>query len=123
MGEEVRPRILQQARLRYAAPFKFEVRVRDQAGNYELTREVEFLGPEAQLLREEEAEQRAKGESVREVVNLFECNGSTTHSRKVCRTQSLGVVHEFVEHEQLAQIFDLRLVQLRDCFEKASSET
>lgn len=59
MGEEVRPLILQQLRPRYTAPFRFAVHVRDRDGNYELVREVEFLGPEARLLREEEEEQRA----------------------------------------------------------------
>jgi cytochrome c oxidase accessory protein FixG len=58
MGEDVRPLILQQLRPRYTAPFKFEVHVRDRDGNYELSREVEFLGPDARLLREEEEEMR-----------------------------------------------------------------
>jgi hypothetical protein len=34
----------------------FAVRVADQAGKFQLTRDVEFLGPEARLLREEEEE-------------------------------------------------------------------
>jgi polyferredoxin len=61
MGEEVRPLILQQLRANYTVPFKFTVQVRDRDGKYQLAREVEFLGPEARLLREEEAEQRAQG--------------------------------------------------------------
>ncbi len=56
MGEEVRPLILQQPRESYAAPFVFEVHLRDVAGNYELKRAAEFLGPDARLLREEEQE-------------------------------------------------------------------
>ncbi|HWB96482.1 MAG TPA: FixG Ig-like domain-containing protein, partial [Bryobacteraceae bacterium] len=55
MGEEVRPLILQQPRSSYAGPFRFKVDVRDVAGNYRLEREVEFLGPDARLLREDEA--------------------------------------------------------------------
>jgi len=65
MGEEVRPLILQQLRPRYTAPFEFKVRVRDRDGNYELAREVEFLGPEARLLREEEEEQHGRAEQAR----------------------------------------------------------
>jgi len=60
MGEEVRPLILQQLRAAYTAPFKFEVHVHDGDGRYDLVREVQFLGPEARLLREEEEEQRAQ---------------------------------------------------------------
>ncbi len=61
MGEEVRPLILQQPRATYTAPFKFEVHLHDGNGRYDLVREVQFLGPEARLLREEEQEQRGRG--------------------------------------------------------------
>jgi cytochrome c oxidase accessory protein FixG len=54
LGELVRPLVLQLARERYAAPFHFTVRVRDEAGSFTLSREVEFLGPDARLLREED---------------------------------------------------------------------
>jgi cytochrome c oxidase accessory protein FixG len=53
LGERVQPLILQQPRERYDGPFHFEVRARDATGEFELVREVEFLGPEARLLREE----------------------------------------------------------------------
>ncbi len=62
MGEEVRPLILQQLRARYTVPFKFIVQLRDRDGKYQLSREVEFLGPEARLLREEEAEHHGRGQ-------------------------------------------------------------
>ena len=57
LGEMVQPLIIQQMRPSYNGPFIFEVRVEDAAGGFALQREVEFLGPEARLLREEEAEQ------------------------------------------------------------------
>ena len=60
MGEVVHPLVLQQPRLSYIAPFHLVVTVRDSAGQYQLTRAVEFLGPEARLLREEEKERREK---------------------------------------------------------------
>ena len=59
LGEIVQPLVLQQARLRYTGPFVFAVRVADAAGKFQLTRDVEFLGPEARLLREEEAEKKS----------------------------------------------------------------
>jgi cytochrome c oxidase accessory protein FixG len=55
LGEVVLPLILQQARASYSGPFLFEVRVDDAAGTYHLARQVEFLGPEAQLLRDDAA--------------------------------------------------------------------
>ena len=54
LGELVQPLVLQQPRAVYAGPFRFEVRVEDTAGTFHLEREVEFLGPEARILREEE---------------------------------------------------------------------
>jgi cytochrome c oxidase accessory protein FixG len=55
LGEVVQPLILQQERPRYDGVFHFVVVVADEAGAFTLRREVEFLGPEARLLREEEA--------------------------------------------------------------------
>ncbi len=56
LGEIVQPLVLQQPRAKYAGPFDFAVRVQDEAGTFFLERTMEFLGPEARLLREEEAE-------------------------------------------------------------------
>ena len=56
LGELVQPLVLQQRRSVYRGPFHFDVRVEDVAGSFRLGREVEFLGPEARLLREEEEE-------------------------------------------------------------------
>lgn len=56
LGETVRPLVLQQVRSGYTGPFVFEVRIEDAAGKFHLERDVEFLGPEARLLREEEME-------------------------------------------------------------------
>lgn len=58
LGEIVQPLVLQQARARYTGRFEFEVRIADEAGTFHLERKVEFLGPEARLLREEEEEKR-----------------------------------------------------------------
>jgi cytochrome c oxidase accessory protein FixG len=54
LGELVQPLVLQQARRGYVGPFRFKVRIDDAAGNFQLVREAEFLGPEARLLVEEE---------------------------------------------------------------------
>jgi polyferredoxin len=56
MGELVQPLVLQQPRGTYVGRFDFGVRVEDEKGTFRLTREAEFLGPEARLLREEEAQ-------------------------------------------------------------------
>jgi len=53
LGEVVQPLILQQPRSGYAGPFRFEVRIEDEAGTFDIKREVEFLGPEARLLKED----------------------------------------------------------------------
>ena len=60
MGELVHPLVLQQPRRSYSGPFHFVVMVRDTAENFQLTRAVEFLGPEARLLREEEEEKERR---------------------------------------------------------------
>ena len=58
MGELVQPLILQQTRASYHGPFHFRIGVEEAAGKFKLAREVEFLGPEARLLREDEEEKR-----------------------------------------------------------------
>jgi hypothetical protein len=58
LGELVQPLVVQQLRSAYAGPFRFEVRIEDAAGTFHLEREIEFLGPEARLLRDEEAQGR-----------------------------------------------------------------
>jgi cytochrome c oxidase accessory protein FixG len=60
LGELVQPLVLQQPRQSYTGPFHFEVRVEDAARTFHLKRQVDFLGPEARLLREEEKEKRGK---------------------------------------------------------------
>jgi len=60
LGELVQPLILQQARREYVGPFHFEVRIDDVDGRFHLQRGVEFLGPEARLLREEEKERNER---------------------------------------------------------------
>jgi len=60
LGETATPLVLQQPRPDYQGPFPFTVRVQDEAGTFYLERKVDFLGPEARLLREEEAEEKEK---------------------------------------------------------------
>ena len=58
LGESATPLILQQPCADYRGPFNFTVRIQDERGTFHLERKVEFLGPEARLLREEEEEKR-----------------------------------------------------------------
>jgi cytochrome c oxidase accessory protein FixG len=59
LGEIVHPLVLQQPRESYTGPFHFVVHVSDAADTFHLKREVEFLGPEARLLRADAKEQHA----------------------------------------------------------------
>jgi cytochrome c oxidase accessory protein FixG len=54
LGEIVQPLVVQQARTAYRGAFDLRIFVRDGSGSVKLSREVEFVGPEARLLREEE---------------------------------------------------------------------
>ena len=54
LEESVQPLILQQDRRSYVGPFEFDVRVEGLDDRFHLDQDVEFLGPEARLLREEE---------------------------------------------------------------------
>ena len=56
LGEIVQPLVLQQPRADFSGPFVLTVRVGDLAGTFHLDREIEFLGPDVRLLREEEQE-------------------------------------------------------------------
>lgn len=66
LGEIASPLVLQQPRHDYDGPFNFTLRVRDERDTFHLERKVEFLGPEARLLREEEDEQKAEHEHRKE---------------------------------------------------------
>jgi len=61
LGEIVEPLIFQQPRPDYRGPFQILVSVRDEAGKFHLERQVEFLGPDPRLLREEEEEEASHG--------------------------------------------------------------
>ena len=52
LGELVQPLIIQQPRDSYSGPFAFKVHVDDEANTFDLERDVDFLGPEARLLKE-----------------------------------------------------------------------
>jgi len=56
MVEQMTPLVLVVDRKHYTGPFKFLVRVRDEQGRVNITREVQFMGPDPRLLREEEEE-------------------------------------------------------------------
>ena len=60
LGELVQPLVLQQSRQTYTGVFDFDVRIEDEKGNFSLARRVEFLGPEARLLVEEEEKKRER---------------------------------------------------------------
>jgi cytochrome c oxidase accessory protein FixG len=60
MGEQVHPLVLTASRADYPGPFHFQVRVRDGTGRFDVSREVEFLGPEARLLDDEDHEKGIK---------------------------------------------------------------
>ena len=66
LGEIATPLILQQPRGDYAGPFNLNVRVEDERGTFHLERAVEFLGPEARLLREEEEDKKHEHERGKE---------------------------------------------------------
>ncbi len=61
LGEVVEPLILQQPRGSYSGPFTFRTVVQDSAGTFQLERQAEFLGPDPQLLREDESERAGGG--------------------------------------------------------------
>jgi hypothetical protein len=60
LGELVQPLVLLQPRREYTGSFEFGVRIADATGKFSLQRTVEFVGPDARLLREEEKEQRER---------------------------------------------------------------
>ncbi|MDR1284271.1 MAG: cytochrome c oxidase accessory protein CcoG, partial [Opitutaceae bacterium] len=53
LAEEVRPFVIQQKRADYTGNFRFLLRVQPEDGAFTLERELEFIGPDAALLREE----------------------------------------------------------------------
>ncbi len=60
LGELVNPLILLAERRNYRGPFKFTVKVTDAGQTFTLAREVEFIGPDARLLEEEDHEKGIK---------------------------------------------------------------
>jgi cytochrome c oxidase accessory protein FixG len=57
LAEEVRPLVLQHARTEYSGSFSIMVRLHNDAHTYRLERKVEFVGPEARLLQEQELDE------------------------------------------------------------------
>jgi cytochrome c oxidase accessory protein FixG len=60
LGESVSPLVLVADRKDYIGPFKFTVTVQDEARTFTLAREVEFMGPDARLLKEEDDEKHIR---------------------------------------------------------------
>lgn len=56
IGEEVRPLVLRVPRSDYTGTFKFTITISDVDNSFSITREVEFLGPDARLLKEDDDE-------------------------------------------------------------------
>ena len=55
MSEEVRPFIVQVPRSSYRGGFAVSLEIADEPGTFKLKHEVEFLGPDAKLLKEDGA--------------------------------------------------------------------
>jgi cytochrome c oxidase accessory protein FixG len=53
LAELVQPLVLQVPRASYTGPFHFDVRVTDAEKTFSIMRQVEFVGPDARLLRED----------------------------------------------------------------------
>jgi len=60
MAEQVSPFVLRIERKNFTGPFKFTIHVQDQSRAFTLSRQVEFLGPDARLLQEEDNEKGIK---------------------------------------------------------------
>lgn len=60
LAEQVSPLVLTIDRKHYAGPFKFTVLVQDDKGTFTLSRQIEFLGPDARLLEEEDHDKGIK---------------------------------------------------------------
>jgi cytochrome c oxidase accessory protein FixG len=60
LGGVVQPLVLLQPRADYEGPFHFDVRVEDAAKTFSIDRQVEFVGPDARLLREDEKEKHER---------------------------------------------------------------
>ena len=55
LGEQVFPLVLQVPRAEFGGKFTFEVFLHETGGNYSLDREIEFIGPDPKLLREDDS--------------------------------------------------------------------
>ena len=60
LAESVHPLVLTLDRKGYGGPFAFTVRIEDADHTYQLSRTVEFMGPDAKLLEEEDRENGIK---------------------------------------------------------------
>ncbi len=60
MSEALRPLIVRLDRRDYEGRFHFKIECRDDKNSFELHREVEFLGPDAKMLRDDDDEHGKK---------------------------------------------------------------
>lgn len=60
LAEQVSPLVLMVERKHYSGPFKFTVKVQDAQKTFTLERQIEFLGPDARLLEQEDHEKGIK---------------------------------------------------------------
>jgi polyferredoxin len=60
LAELVQPLVLVQTRAEYNGPFEIEVHIEDVAQSFSIERKVEFVGPDARLLEEEEKEKNER---------------------------------------------------------------
>ncbi len=56
LGEEIRPLVLRAPRARYSGPFSVTIMLGDAKDTFHVARTVQFLGPDADLLQEEDRE-------------------------------------------------------------------
>ena len=62
LGEELHPLIVQIPRSVYAGSARLRIRLTDTTGQCDITKEIEFIGPSASLLKEDEAEEKNERE-------------------------------------------------------------
>jgi hypothetical protein len=53
LGEQVLPLVLQVPRARYEGRFNLKIAIHDGANTYTLDREIEFIGPDPRLLKDD----------------------------------------------------------------------
>ena len=68
LAEQISPLVIFVGRHQYTGPFQFTVEVADADRTYQLSRQIEFLGPDSRLLREDEEERNRPPEAGKDQV-------------------------------------------------------